>query len=417
MVKQRITEHFLQLPLARKAALICAVICATSALLLIMANYQGGRELIRHSSQLFGDSLARQLAVEASNPLVQSDRLSLQSLLNKLIESPLVVHGVIYDVGNRPLVEAGNATFQGQSLSASITFQDSIAGYAVITLDTSPLQQRASALGWRLLLLALLLSAGGYAVSWWPARYVSAALNDLAVIAAMPAHKRHPNTRINYSGHDELQHLARQLLTGPGQHAAPSPAASPGATVVAIRLDNLAALQQANSEPQWRDWLQTLQRQLTMIGQLYGGQLIINRSDSFCLVFSADDREHNDPFKALCSGHLLMQWQQAGPLVLAAGLIQQMPSTDQRHNNDLSQQLAAQSLFEQARALACCEGRLVLADSLYQHASIHGRVIVSPLPESAEVPESSGHQLDTLKAPYDGLLAHQLESLQTQLNR
>jgi uncharacterized membrane protein affecting hemolysin expression len=417
MLKQRLTNALLQLPLAQKAALLSSALCFCASVILILASLQSDRQLILHSSQLLGDSLARQLASDASNPLVKGDKLSLQALLNKLIKSPLIASGAIYDVANRPLAAAGRATDDGQSLSASITFQDSIAGYAVITLDTAPLQQHASTLGWQLVLLALLLSGLCYVLSLLPARYLSNFINDLAAIASVADSKRKRNTRISYQGQDELQQLAKQLISGPAA-ATPIQTDKPhsqGRAVLAFRIVNLAELQQQQTAPALQQLLIDFEQRLKLISQLYNGVLSIHSSDSLCLSFDAMDEEHSYPFRALCCGYLIMQWQPQLALLLRAGLA--MDSELDSSNSSLQQQLQAQALAARALAVATTDQQLLAEPQIYQHSSVKPRLSAKLGSDQQDgTDDNSGPRLiDTLTPSYQSVLQQQLSSLQAKL--
>jgi uncharacterized membrane protein affecting hemolysin expression len=421
MLKQRLINILLQLPLAQKAALLSSTLCFCASIILILASFQSDRQLILHSSQLLGDSLARQLASDASNPLVQGDKLSLQSLLNKIIKSPIIVSGAIYDVANRPLAAAGREPEDGQSLSASITFQDSIAGYAVITLDTTPLQQYASALGWQLVLLALLLSGLCYVLSLQPARYVSRLINDLAAIASLPAGKRSRNTRISYQGHDELQQLAKQLIAEPAAILAPNPPGklrSQGRAVLAFHIVNLAELQQQHTTPELQQLFLDFEQRLKLISQLYNGVLSTHSSDSLCLSFDAIDDEDSYPFRALCCGYLMLQWQPQLPLLLRAGLALDN-ELDHGNSSSLQQQLQTQTVIARALAVATLDQQLVAEQQLYQHSSVKPRLSCSANnkqpPDNGATSTDGSRVIDALTPPYQTVLQQQLNSLQTKL--
>ena len=414
-LKNQLISQFLQLPIARKAGLISAACSFFAAVVLILAGHQGDRQLIQHSSQLFGESLVQQLARDASNPLVQGDKLSLQSILNKLVESPIVLKGAIYDVANRPIAEAGQQQKDGQTLSASITFQDSIAGYALITIDATPLQQQAQQLGWQLVLLALLLAAVSYFLSFLPARFASSILKDLQVIASSPNQQK-GHRQIAYRGEDELKQLAQIIISGPAinhtkatSQAAPKNLTHSGQSLLVIKLDNLETLREQRSEQLVAKHLSVFKQQLEMICNLYEGEISIIRSDSFCIRFTANDDQDNYPFRALCCGYLMMQWaRQEQMLTLRAGLSQQQ-HTASSNLSTLNQQLAEQGLIEQALDLALADQELIVDASTYQHASVHTRVQTRPLHEAQE--QNDIMVIEQLAEPYQTLLKGQLESL------
>jgi uncharacterized membrane protein affecting hemolysin expression len=429
MLKLRLINKFLHLPLAQKAALLCSVLCLCSSIIIILASFQNNRQLIQQSSELFGDSLIKQFAIDASNPLVQGDKLSLQSLLEKMVKSPLIMSGTIYDVANRPLAEAGTEQAKGQSISASITFQDSIAGYAVITLDTKPLEKHSGLLGWELLLLALLLSALAYVLSLLPTRYISTIINDLSAIASIPAAKRSPNTQIQYPGNDEIKTLAKQLINGPN-HAGDQnidqgfhdSRPSIGCAVVSFNLVNIEQLRGQLSPVELQQLLASIGRQLSMISQLYGGEISTNSSSNLSISFKAarDQEQDNYPFRALCSGYLMMLWQQHQPVevLLQAGLAMDSQLLTVSNTSDINHQLQAQALIEQASSLACLDHQLVVESQLCQHQSVNSCVLTTAikLPEQ-EHNSAEAMVVEELSANYEKVLRQQLNALQAELNR
>ncbi len=407
-------SQFLHLPIARKIAWVCATGSLMACLILILASHQGDRQLIERSSQLFGDSLAQQLARDASNPLVQGDKLSLQSILNKLVASPIVLRGAIYDVENRPIAEAGQQQAEGQSLSASITFQDSIAGYAVITLDASPLLQQANNTRWQLVLLAILLAACCYLSALFPARTFSAVLMDLAELIRTPKSQRTPNRQIAYPGKDELQQLASIILSLPPP---PEPSKTPPSSVLSpailmIELVNLKTLQDDQSPQQLSKILANFKQQLEMICRLYEGELSVSRSNSFCIHFNPADDESNYPFRALCSGYLITHWMK-GQTLLTVRVGLALDPLSGKHSSEIDRALAQQATTEQALEIAI-EGKLVINSTIYNHASVGNRVLSSIT--NAEAVVTSSRIVETLLEPYGALLERQLETLKAQIN-
>ena len=411
----KLISQFLHLPIARKIAWLCAACSLLASITLILASQHGDRQLIERSSQLFGDSLAQQLARDASNPLVQGDKLSLQSILNKLVASPIVLRGAIYDVENRPIAEAGEQQAEGQSLSASITFQDSIAGYAVITMDAEPLLQQASSTRWQLAFLALLLAAFCYLLALFPARRLSAVLLDLAALTRLPKSRRTPNTRIDYPGSDELKQLANIILSlpPPPEPTKASTSSSLSPAILAIEMVNLKALQQDQNSQQLSQGLARFKKQLEMICKLYEGELRVNRSNGFSIHFNPTDDENNYPFRALCSGYLIVQWMQDQELLtVRAGLA--LDEKSGKHSSDIDKALALQATTEQALDIAI-KGKLVINSTIYNHASVGNRVQSSISNHGETISKSSSRIVETLLEPYGALLERQLETLQSQL--
>lgn len=413
MLKRNIIDAFLHSPFANKIAVINTAISFVCSSILIIVSFQNENRLIHHSSELFGDSLAKQLALDASNPLVQGDSLSLQSLLNELVESPLILHGAIYNVSNRPIAEAGADKSSGQSLSASITFQDSIAGYAVITLDTSPLQKHARALGWQLVIFAILLSGGVYFLSLYAAGYVSSVLRDLAVIASIPTSQRNPNTLVNYAGDDELQALAKKIIAGPDSlpeeqpdeldEEFPESSFDGDQSFAAIKITNRTDLERTHGKEKTAQLIAGLKQQLTLVCQLYDGDMMNVDSNSFGIGFTSEHDADSYPFKTLCSAYLVLRWQQQQDISLTVqiGLALTQKSTGQRFSKH--------ALINQAMELAYLDNELIADLNLCRHTSVVNRVIT----ESLELNQSM--KVEKLVPPYSGLLEKQLNALQVEI--
>ena len=397
-------NRFLHLSLARKAASITAVLATLACIVIVLASYQGNRQLVQKSAALFGESLIQQLSRDAANPLVQDDKLSLQALLNELVNSPMVLHAVIYDVENRPITEAGQQR-DGLSLSASITFQDSIAGYAVITLDSLSLQQQTNSLAWQLIALTALLAVLIYWLSAIPARHISAVLDDLTVIAARPPGKN--NLHIAYRGNDELQRLAKQIMRGPEQNHFRSNGCAQMA-VLSLQVANLKQLLQQLGETATMEHVADCYKQLAIIGKLYDGQINISGFCRFNVYFYPTDNEDSYPFRALCSGYLIQQWvtNDNSPLAIDIGLALKSSVAA----NPLCDELAVLNTAEQANVAGRYGAGLVAAtDTLCNHPSVQQRVSTHQTDSEASV-----YIIDKLVEPYHELLIRQLTTLSTQ---
>lgn len=392
-------KNFLQWPLAKKIALPAAALCFLSSSLLVLFSYYGHLQLIDQSTEAFGENLIQQLSRDASNPLVQDDKLSLQSLLNELVEGPMVVSSTIYDIENRPIAEAGTL-IGGHSFSASITFQDSIAGYAVITLDNSALQRQASLNSWKLISLAALLAALVYILGSLSAKQLSIILNDLAQVAKTPSMRR-KSAHIAYPGDDEILQLARAIslsaTTEPAnQHV---PIYHQPCAIASIEFNNLGTL---NPSPAINQ-LGNFRHQLGMICRLYQGQLSISRSNCFSLIFYADNNSSNYPFRALCCALLIDQWvsKEYPSLSLKIGLGLQNAGC----GNDIATELAHHQQIEQNLLMTSqITSGLITSNELCQQGSVNTKIISTPQTNNTAV-------IEGLRNPYAELLDKQYETL------
>ncbi|MBL4828032.1 MAG: hypothetical protein JKY66_10035 [Spongiibacteraceae bacterium] len=405
MTPQQISTYFYKLSLAKKAALLSAALVTIACTVIVLASYQGSKQLVDSSAKLLGDSLIQQLSRDASNPLVQGDKLSLQALLNSLVRSPMIIHGGIYDLENRSMAEAGRAQ-DGLSMSASITFQDSIAGYAVITLNTPSLESDARWLAWQLVGLTVLLAILIFYLSAFPARYICALLDDLSVVAARPQTSN--NLHIAYRGEDELQRLAQQILRGPDKFFPATPLYCSEQAVLSLELRNYAQLQQELGEVAVRKKVMACYQQLMIVCKLYEGQIEINEAARFTLVFIPTDDEDSYPFRALCSAYLFQQWalRHHSPISFDIGIVLK----DQSATSELEGELLVCEVIEQARLAGRSGlGELVISRALSEHCSVNHRVRVRDCNEFDSV-----RVLEKFKEPYQQLLKCQLDTLAAQ---
>ncbi len=412
MLKDRLITKFLQLSIPQKVALLCGACCFVVSLSIVAASHITDQQLIQSSGQLYGESLTHQLARDASNPLVQGDKLSLQSLLNKLVESSLVIRGSIYDIENHLIADAGNIQRQAQSISASITFQDSIAGYAVITLDETPLLQQVNKASWQLISLVFVLSGLCFLLCLIPARHVSTALKDLTVIAGIPAGQRKANSQIGYRGEDEVQQLALQILSA-SPEARNTDQHGFSEAVLTIELNNLPELRRRLDHQEMERLVSTTNQQLLMISQLYDGQLLVHRSNGFCITFSGKDSDGDFPFRAICSGLLALRWLRQSMLDVREGI---SLSNHPLPKNNTERLFCQQELIEQAIANgAMASNQLVAEESLCRHVSVTGRVMKRQLSED-DTKQPDRIIIDHIMAPYGELLSRQFVTLHGQFS-
>jgi uncharacterized membrane protein affecting hemolysin expression len=404
----------LRLPIAQKIAFAVAILSLLTAAIIITTNFWGERQLIQQSSELFGNSLIQQLANEASNPLVQNDHLSLQSLLKELVASPIVLGAVIYDIENNAAAEAGEIR-RGRSISASITFQDSIAGYVVITIDTTPLQQKINRNTQQLIALAILLAMLCYVFSLIIARYMSSALNDLRVIAATTPSKRHNNSGIAYQGDDEIQQLAQQIINGPNpyhseQAEVTTKHSEQAILILTTKVNNQTQTLNSESSKDLNHFTASLvhaQKQLKTICKLYDGDIQINRSGGLCISFRAKSEGDNFLFRALCTGLLSINYlAQQNISQLSASLVTQ-PEAISYHSFEgkFEHLLEQQRLIDHAFELANVGQHLVMDRSLYYHHAIKDKV---------KIKSQEHHNMvvvEALQEPYNALLQQQLSNL------
>ncbi len=409
-------QRFWLLPLAQKIASITACLCLLSACILVVASHQGHRSLINQASALFGESLVEKLAFDASTALIQDDKLSLQSLLKELIESPMISRAVIYDIENQPVVEAGEPS-DGLSFSASITFQDSIAGYAVVFFQSETLTTAATSLSWQLFGLSFLLSALVFMISLPPGRHLAAIIKDLTLIAATPIKKRRGITATAYRGQDELKQLAFAVQNPPKDSVTATTQYLPNGqyALLTIKLLDLQSELQQQSVNTVSKRMNVFIKQLKTICALYDGKMEVSRENSLSVIFSAEDDEGNYPFRAICSAFLIKQSLTNQPEYFDISIgISEGLNTLANADPSLAKQATISRSLEIATA---AQHSIGISQRLSAHTSISGKITTSALESDTALDAIlQCVRIDTINPPYDELLDKQSKKLGAQFS-
>ena len=117
----------------------------------------------RHMSS-FGRALAEQLATLSAAPLIGGDRISLSVLATRINEPAEVASVSIYTIDDRVLAISGSASNSAPRFTHPIVFEDTIAGYARVTL--SPAVFRTGPSAWLLMLWVFACALAGLAVGY-----------------------------------------------------------------------------------------------------------------------------------------------------------------------------------------------------------------------------------------------------------
>jgi adenylate cyclase len=201
------------IPLGLKWSLsIATLIVVTMGLLgfyLIQQQEAGYRSQVDRFSQVIVDQLVR----ISGEPLMASDTLSLQVLLQRHAQSPMILGAVLHDAEGEPLVEAGvsppimdrprfgptgvsswdweNGEYKAVSYLSPVEFQDVTAGYLTVSIDRSPLERDLQETRRLLMVSTLLLMSVGVLLASMLAHRLSRPIERLArageALAAVPS--------------------------------------------------------------------------------------------------------------------------------------------------------------------------------------------------------------------------------------
>ncbi len=160
-----------RIPIASKLALVFTLLITGGMVSLGLLVGSNQTRLLEQQIQRFGTTLAQQAAEAAEEPLLANDSLTLQLVVNNLIEERAVIGAAIYSDEGDPIVGSGSVPptelllridvakngVRGKTLEwldgeaaddhslvsfvAPIRFRDVTAGYALLTFDRSVLEQ------------------------------------------------------------------------------------------------------------------------------------------------------------------------------------------------------------------------------------------------------------------------------------
>jgi adenylate cyclase len=151
------------LPLGLRWSVYIAALIVAAMGLLGFFLIQQQEAVHRQLADRFSQVIVEQLAGTSSEPLMAADALALQVLLQRHVQSPLVLGVTLFDAGGTRLVDAGVAAPDAAAVLASaqgrsswdweregqkavsylspVLFQDVTAGYLVVSIDRTPLEQ------------------------------------------------------------------------------------------------------------------------------------------------------------------------------------------------------------------------------------------------------------------------------------
>ncbi|MBR9910753.1 MAG: hypothetical protein GYB33_10440 [Gammaproteobacteria bacterium] len=372
-----------------RTPLFLASLTALITLLLSASIFQTQQSsLLDKRNNHYGNALASLAARQATDATLNHDLVSLQVTVRDVARNPHVLSTTIHDVENQLLVQAGsNAISRGflpeqtRSYSAPITFQDSIAGYVTVTLDTQALyEQRDNA--WLLGLVGLCLA--------------------LLALSTLNLRKKPEPSPAAANSATEAAADSDADIALPGRNQT-----GEGAIFIALKLHclNMPALERQLSASLRQQLVADMERYLSGINTIYSGRIHAADNRDIELHFQGDDLE-NTVFRAICAAQLLFRLldgrRDGIPLHYAAAVfaLQRSSQLSVRLQQSALQRQCQQALQQQVRG-----GLLV-------HA---GECSTSPLLQRLQCQDhlldDTWLQVSGLQSGYAGLLDKQAQQL------
>jgi hypothetical protein len=382
-----------RLPLALKIALPMALLSLLSALSIVaITQYTQQRQLHDRTDKL-GGALASRLAASAARPLVQNDALSLQAALAGFAEEEAVQRAVVFDLKQQMVAAAGDPNQDSLEYSATIHWQDSAIGRAVLSLR--PAASDAYPHLGDLVLLSLILGALSAICGLWLGHRAE------SILAAVTRKLSGEQIELDYRGTDIL---ARMLEVPPP----PLLVAEPHVAATAMVALHLRAAHADDAGKQRA--LELVQT----VSSVYGGKAEVTRADGITAQFPVGD-DFEGPFRAVCAAQLLLQFEktaqvEAGNFRIALAILPADEIGDIWRTEALISVL--HKTCEQAPA-----GALMIDNSLRRNPAIVERCLLAGVDDGTDggaATENGFWRVEALQSPYDVLLERQFATLREQ---
>lgn len=417
-------EYFLNLDLRKKLLLpTLALLAIFGVCFLLVLTLQLDRGAERQSQHL-GHSLARQLAQQARQSLLQNDGVSLQVLINTLMENNPQVHQVVvFNQQDKAWIKSDETSSPDGRAEAplgpyreDITMAGAQLGRAEITINGSALRDQLGPV------FALALSS-------WIGLGVLLCLglnlfaNDLTrrlnkMRAALPMAKT-AQTRDELS---QLENTLRPLLVMSGQEQA---CGNTGDTLVlTLCARNLSALKSQLTHRSYHNLISGFDAAINATAKLFEASRSGGTRDCLHLTFTDSADSHGAVSRAICCFAALSELLHTGPIGPNAGLSVSAVLKPIRSDPALSQfeqQQFHQGALSAAESLACeaTKGQLLIAMTLVETPTASGAdADRGSNPGSGFNFENHGLNLVrfvSLQEPQQAMLEAQLAFLRSQL--
>lgn len=256
-------------------------------------------KLGQQHSDKFGHILVEQLADQARQPILYEDKISLQVLVNRVVNnSDDVIKATIFDVDNALQVQSNNThnnnhldDTQGSVYRYPIKLEGSSAGFAQLSIDSPGIKSNLQALLWPVALIWIVFSAllcfglkliGG-----------SLALRLTGITSRLP-NCQHPD---NANEINRLEASIKPLLVK--QEISDDHSHDSGSLTLTIYCENIERLKLQLSQYNYQRLLRSIDAALDCAIKLFDGTRLPGSQGCIHLNFSCDGRSHNTLLRAI----------------------------------------------------------------------------------------------------------------------
>jgi hypothetical protein len=396
-----------------------ALLSLLSALSIVGITQYNQQRLLHERTDKLGNALASRMAASAARPLVQSDALSLQAALAEFVGEPVVQRAVVFDLKQQLIAAAGDEKPDSWDYSATIHWQDSVIGRAVLSLRPVAAQNAYPQLG-DLILLSLILTALSAACGLRLGHRAEAVLSDLTRKLSGE------QIELDYRGTDIL---ARMLDIPPPPVLTSEPVAVEQSTLfMHVSMSNASMPNEQTAGTDDADNQRALNLVQTLT-KLYSGKAEVTRSGAITACFPISE-DFEGPFRALCCAQLLQLFEKQSATNYHFRIALAVLAADEAQNIWHTQKLIDR--LQTVCTQSSIEGLLLVDNQLQRHPAISERCTLEEngtLERNGtfEKNDSLGRndgleekgdgfwRVTGLNTPYDVLLERQFATLREQV--
>lgn len=364
--------------------------------------------------RVYGQSMARQIAVAVAEPLQRGDLLSARASLQRFIDDSLAGGVSIRDVEGMPIGTAGAPVFEdSREYLADIRIGDDIAGEVAVSIDATIAEE----FRWRFILSLLALAAALSLLVFMAARSLAMGLathlialrSQLDLTPSTDAHSaKNEITQL----HRSVEQLPLEMLRAHAQAPAAATQLDQG-TILYVHLVSLTRYVDALNETNLHRYTRRLQQILRAAAQCYRGEVSVCRSFGLLITFRAQPNAGSETLRAASCARLIVlvidglknRTRLSLQMSMAMGQCEQVADDEEDIYPRLYSEGAVDELQEVCRNSKDDNPIYITQDLLGDE----------PLAESAELlvatsPDAEGFvQLATLSTEQEKLLQHQAQ--------
>ncbi|MGH1470812.1 MAG: hypothetical protein ACRBCS_06435 [Cellvibrionaceae bacterium] len=362
---------------------------------------------IDQKDQQYGQALANVAARRAIQSTLNLDLVSLQVILQEIVENPSVTNATIHDVENNLLVQATSSAQKNRrqtisrqtNFTAPINVHDSITGYVTVSIDFSSANSHKTLYGIFSILAIGLIAINLVLQKFLVSGQLSSRNSESSTkpsINTLPIVTQLPQTEEESLPEETPTHIELDKK-------------NPRIELI-IQFQNLRTLYGQLNHRSFRSIIQRIEIQLRDLMALYSGELTLINADNARITFR-NNTLTEAAFNAICSAHLVttLNKQQEGiHLALSCLIVKRDPDTSTLKHlafNLFKQDTESDILNESDDSDILIENEL-LADT-------HSPCLATRVEFSLEdTPSSSTAIIQQIKEPYSSLLEKQLAQLQ-----